>query len=252
MSKKYSILGQHFLNSASLAARIARIASIDNEVVVEIGSGKGILTRQLAEYAKRVIAVEIDSRWADFLKGLHIPRVEILNRDFLRIDLAGFDNPVVVGNIPYLITSAIIKKLALNKSCLKHAVLTLQREYGDKMTAALGSADYGYVSVFVNHHFTVHKQLTIPARYFTPRPQINSTVVTLKPKRSVCNGPYEKGLFEFIAGVFRYRRKSLKNAIMSHLRALPDGLDPALLAKRPQHLSFDDFEKTYRYILTKQ
>jgi len=248
VSSRRKRFGQNFLNSRKFAERIAQSAGVDNELVVEIGSGKGILTRQLAKRARRVVAVELDSRLANFLEGLKIPGVDVLNRDFLGLELGDFETPVVVGNIPYGITSAIIEKLAASKSNVKMALLTVQKEYGSRMTAAVGGSDYGFLSIYANYHFELVRGFVIPARYFSPKPMVSSIIVTFKPKKSSFPEDYERKLFEFVSGVFRYRRKSLKNAILNHLRLLPHGLDPALLAKRPQYLSIDDFHRIYSRI----
>lgn len=251
MSKRRRILGQHFLNSWRFAARIAEIAETRDEVVIEIGAGKGILTKQLARKAKRVIAVEIDARLADLLESMQLPNVEVINRDFLQVELKDLGNPLVVGNIPYNITSSIIRKLIRDKCYVKRATLTVQREYGAKMMAPMGSPAYGYLSICVNHYFDVSKKLVIPARYFSPRPSVSSVVVALNPKKDGKGGidkGYETRLFEFIAGVFRYRRKSLRNAIMHCLGHLPDGIPEDMLRKRPQHLSFGDYQGIYAVI----
>ena len=225
MRRKRRVLGQHFLNSPRFAERIVRCAAIEDKVVMEIGAGKGILTRQLAKRAKRIVAVEIDSWLAKHLQELQLPRVHVLNRDFLKIDLGDWGDTIVVGNIPYNITSDIVRKLAENKEYVKKAVFTMQKEYAARMMAPVGSSEYGYVSVHTNYHFELHKEFSIPARYFSPRPKVSSVVVTLKPRESRYDAVYEAQLFEFIAGVFRYRRKYLRNAITSHGLRLPIGLD---------------------------
>jgi 16S rRNA (adenine1518-N6/adenine1519-N6)-dimethyltransferase len=251
MLSKRRILGQHFLNSTKFAKRIAHAAGIENRLVIEIGSGKGILTRQLAELAERVIAVEIDSQLAHYLDNLGIPHVDVQNRDFLNIDLTAFDNSILVGNIPYNITSAILRKLIENKSHFEKAVLTVQKEYGDKMMASLGSRDYGYLRIYVNYHFELRKEFVIPARYFSPKPKVSSVVLTLQPKQGSLDGKYEARFFEFVSGVFRYRRKVLRNAILSHLRWLPQSVNDDLLEYHLQDLSIDDFLRVYQHISAK-
>ena len=248
MSNRSQRYGQHFLNSSKLAERIVESAAVDNELVVEIGPGKGILTKHLARRARKVIAVEIDSRLANRLEALNIPRVEVINDDFLSVKLDRFESPVVVGNIPYGITTAIIEKLATGKAVLKRALLTIQREYGSRMTAPVGASDYGFLSVYANHHFRIDRRFVIPSRYFSPRPKVSSVVVTMIPFKSGYDEDYERRFFSFVSGVFRYRRKSLKNAILNHLEYLPGGPDSAVLSKRPQHLSIGDFHRIYSTI----
>jgi len=246
------MLGQHFLNSTRVAERIARAAEVKDELVVEIGPGKGILTRQLAILAKKVIAVEIDGRLARFLEDSRIPRVDVLHLDFLKVNLRDFGHAVVVGNIPYGISSLIIEKLIGSKNFVKKALLTVQKEYGSKIVAALGHRGYGHLSICANYHFEIRRLFSVPARYFTPSPKVSSVVVALQPKKGIFDEINEGEFFEFVAGVFRYRRKSLKNAILKHLRWLPDGADHDLLAKRPQELSIIDFYRIYQLILEKR
>ena len=248
MRVKRRSLGQHLLNSLSFAERIARIAHVENNVVLEIGSGKGIITRQLARRSKKVIAVEIDRRLARCLKDLELPRVSVIIGDFLKVDLGQWSKSIVVGNIPYSITSSILRKLADNKERMQRAVLTVQKEYAAKMMAPVGGSEYGYWAIHINYHFEVHREFNIPARFFSPRPKVSSVVLTLKPKKSRFGNTYETELFEFIAGLFRYRRKFLRNAILSHGRVLPEGLDDDRLRQRPQHLSFDDYHQIYSMI----
>jgi 16S rRNA (adenine1518-N6/adenine1519-N6)-dimethyltransferase len=231
-----------------MAERIARAACVEGELVVEIGPGKGILTRQLAVLAKQIIAVEIDARLAARLEDLKIPRVEVRHLDFLKLDLDAFDQPVVVGNIPYRISSLIIEKLIASKNSVMGAVLTVQKEYGAKMTAALGQRGYGQLSICANYHFDIRKLFAIPARYFSPSPEVSSVVIALKPKKGMFNGIDEEEFFRFVSGVFRYRRKSLKNAIQSHLRRLPHGMDHEILSKRPHELGINDLYRVFNMI----
>jgi 16S rRNA (adenine1518-N6/adenine1519-N6)-dimethyltransferase len=246
MRTKRRVLGQHFLNSTTFAERIAQAAEVKNQVVLEIGSGKGILTKQLAQRACKVIAVEIDARLADHLRKLNLPGVQVLNTDFLKINLRDWNKVSVVGNIPYSITSTIIRRLAENREYIEHAVLTMQKEYAAKMMAAVGRSEYGYTSIYANHYFEVRKEFNIPPRFFSPSPKVSSVVITLSPRAPKYDAAYEARFFEFVAGLFRYRRKSLKNAILSYQARLPEGLDDRRLTSRPQYLSLEDYHEIYR------
>lgn len=248
MRTKRRVLGQHFLNSTVFAERIAQAVRIKNRVVLEIGSGKGMLTRQLARRANMVVSVEIDGRLADRLRKLNLPGVQVLNADFLKISMEDWGKIVVVGNIPYSITSAIVRKLAENKEFLEHAVLTVQREYAARMTAVVGKSEYGHISIFTQHHFEVQKEFNIPPRFFSPRPQVSSAVISLNPRTTKYDTAYEARFFEFVAGVFRYRRKSVKNAILNYQQYLPADLDDRILASRPQHLSLEDFHAIFQRV----
>lgn len=245
-------LGQHFLNSAKFAERIAGLADTDHELVIEIGAGRGILTRPLARRARKVVAVELDRRLAQRLQAEKIPGVEVLNRDFLDVELSDFRAPVIVGNIPYAISTAIIEKLARCRGHMKQAVLTVQKEFAARMAAAAGSPDRGYLAVYANYHFTITREFAIPPRFFSPPPRVSSVVVRLRPNEPVLDPEAEQELFRLVAGVFRYRRKSLENALTNHLGCKPVGRLPDLFAQRPQHLEFEDFRRVYEFITRPQ
>lgn len=237
--------GQHFLNSPRFAAKIVDFAEVDGEVVLEIGSGKGILTKSIAERAEKVFAVEIDRKLVERLRKINIAHVHIINEDFLKLDLQRFSLPVIIGNIPYSITRLIIEKLIKERHHFKRAVLTVQKEYGQRLCASVGTRHYDAVTLLVNYCFHVHKGLAIPARFFSPQPQVSSVVISLTQKRSVLGIDDEDQFFGFIKGIFRYRRKSLRNALIHHLHRVPYGIDGEILQKRPAMLTFNDFKHLY-------
>jgi len=241
-------LGQHFLNSKMLARKIIDYAEISNEVVLEIGAGKGILTRQIAQEAKKVFAVEIDEHLARFLEDLALPNVVVINTDFLKLSLKNYENPIIIGNIPYSITTPILEKLIQERAYFKWAVLTLQKEYGERILAESGSRKYGSISLYVNYYFIARKAFVISARYFSPKPKVSSVVVSFRKITPPFSLKNEKKFFDFIQGVFRYRRKSLKNAITHYLDRLPEGIDRELLKKRPENLTLDDFHYIYTIV----
>jgi len=242
-------LGQHFLNSKGLVKKIVDFAEIENEIVLEIGSGKGILTRQIAQGAKKVFAVEIDKKLAQVLERMNLPNIIIINNDFLKLDLKNYQNPVVVGNIPYSITTRIFEKLIEQRNCFKRAVLTIQKEYGQRILAKVNSRQYGMITLYVNYYYQINKAFVIQSRYFSPQPKVSSVVISLTRKKPRFALKDDKAFFEFIKGIFCYRRKSLKNALISHLHELPEHIDKKLLGKRPQNLALNDFYRIYKNLV---
>ena len=242
--------GQHFLNSSRFAAKIVDFAEIENEVVLEIGSGKGILTKSIAERAKKVFAVEIDKSLVEILKKIDLAHVHIINDDFLKLDLRSFSLPVIIGNIPYSITRSIIEKLIKERDHFKRAVLTVQKEYGQRLCAVVGSRHYNAVTLLVNYYFHIHKGFAISSRFFSPQPQVSSVVISLKQKRSVSSIKDEDAFFTFIKGIFRYRRKSLRNAVVHYLHRVPHGIDDDILHKRPEMLTLNDFRHLYDTLMS--
>jgi 16S rRNA (adenine1518-N6/adenine1519-N6)-dimethyltransferase len=237
--------GQHFLNSKRFAERIVDFAGIEDQVVLEIGSGKGMLTKFISERANKVFAIEIDARLVEILRRMHLTRVHIINNDFLKLDLRRFGRPVIIGNIPYSITKAIVEKLVNERNHFKKAVLTVQKEYGQRLRASVGSHQYCTMSLFINYYFHVLKGFAIPARFFSPQPKVHSVVVSLTKKRPALKIGDEEEFFAFVEGIFRYRRKSLRNALIHHTNTIPRGIDEDLLQKRPGMLTLNDFHLLY-------
>jgi len=237
--------GQHFLNDKRLVKKIVRHAKIEDEVVIEIGAGKGVLTKYIAQKAKKVIAVEIDRNLIEILKKSIQPNVVIINEDFLKLDLRNFPRAVIVGNIPYSISTYILEMLVAQRDYFKRALFTLQKEYAQRLLAKVGSRQYGSITLYINYYYHIKRVFTIPAKYFTPPPNVNSFLISLLKKKPLLKLDDEIAFFEFVKGIFRYRRKSLKNAIGSYLNRLPDGIDETLLKKRPQNLTLKDFYSIY-------
>lgn len=236
---------QNFMKGKRIVKKIIDCADIVNETVVEIGAGKGILTKLISAYAKIVYAIELDRGLISTLKELNLNNVKIVNKDFLKLDLREYGKPVVVGNIPYSITTQILDKLAQQREAFKWAVLTIQKEYGARLLAKTGSAEYGPVTLFTGYHFQVKKQFAVPARFFSPQPKVSSVVVRLASRVKPFRLKDEKVFFEMIRGIFCYRRKYLKNALMNYLHDVPRGLDITLLQKRPSELTLRDYYTVY-------
>ncbi|MEO0136095.1 MAG: 16S rRNA (adenine(1518)-N(6)/adenine(1519)-N(6))-dimethyltransferase RsmA [candidate division WOR-3 bacterium] len=238
-------LGQHFLNSVLVARKISIFAGVENESVLEIGAGKGMLTQELAKGARCVYAVEIDPKYAASLRAKQLANVEVINEDFLKMNLNRYQNLVVVGNIPYSITTKILEKLTKMRNCLKRAILTLQKEYGERLLAQPGSPSYSSITCYINYYFQVIKGFLIKARFFNPPPKVDSIVLALIPHHPPFVLDDEVQFFDFVKGLFRYRRKTLKNALIHHLGTLPDGLNSKLLTQRPEKLSLVQFYELY-------
>ncbi|MEO0096308.1 MAG: 16S rRNA (adenine(1518)-N(6)/adenine(1519)-N(6))-dimethyltransferase RsmA [candidate division WOR-3 bacterium] len=245
-------LGQHFLNNIYIAKKIINFADIKGKSVIEIGAGKGMITRQLSKYARIVYAIEIDKKYAEKLIQKNIPNVQVINVDFLDFDLAPYAGSVIVGNIPYGITTKIIEKLVKERKNFLRAILTLQKEYGERLLAQPGTSEYSSITCYVNYYFKVIRGFGIQARYFTPRPRVNSIVVGLLHKDAPFLIENEFEFFDFVKGIFRYRRKTLKNAIFNYLGCTPQNLKNDLLFKRPEELELKDFYKLYLQLKTKE
>lgn len=245
MKRHATRYSQHFLNSAKIARRIVEGARIEGHVVVEIGPGKGILTRAIADKAARVFAIELDERMIDGLEILSLPNVQCVHGDFLEHDIGAYGPVVIVGNIPYAVSTAIVEKIASCHATVLGATLTVQQEFARRLFAQPGTRPYGFLTVYANWYFEIKKAFNIAARFFTPAPRVSSTVVRMakrKPPHVVAN---ESGFFGLVRGVFRYPRKSLKNALLCATGRVPTGIEERILKKRPAALSVDDLYSLY-------
>jgi len=214
-----SKLGQNFLIDAQAIERIASsLGSISTRTVVEIGPGRGAITAILATRAAHLIAVELDRELAPALRS-HFPagRVTVIEQDVLSFDFAAAaaqagQKLLVAGNLPYYITSPILLHLAASHASVESAVLMVQREVADRVTAAPGSRDYGLLSVTVQMHGPVERLFTLPPSAFSPPPEVHSTVFRWRfAPRFVALGVEEESFLRFARLAFAQKRKTLAN-----------------------------------------
>jgi 16S rRNA (adenine1518-N6/adenine1519-N6)-dimethyltransferase len=259
-------LGQNFLVDSEAIQRIAAsIGDLTGRTVVEIGPGRGAITAALAARAARVLAVELDPLLAAALRVEFLldpaARVTVINQDALRFDFAAAsaaagERLLVVGNLPYGITSQILLKLAASHAALDRAVLMVQREVADRVTAQPGSRDYGLLSVTVQLYGPTQSLFTLPPGAFSPPPEVHSTVFRWRfAPRFDELGVEEASFLRFIRQCFHQKRKTLAN----NLRAA--GLPPAAVATalaeaaidpmaRAEALSIESFAALWRSLHT--
>ena len=214
-----SRLGQNFLHDAAAIQRIvAALGDCSQRLVVEIGPGKGAITRLLAERALHVLAIELDPVLAARLRDTFPPErvtvapIDVLNFDFAAAAAGAGQRLVVVGNLPYYITSPIILKLAENAASLDFAVLMVQREVADRVAAAPGSRDYGVLTVTVQLHGPVQTLFTLPPEAFSPPPEVHSTVFRWRfQPRFAALGIDPASFTAFLRQAFAQKRKTLAN-----------------------------------------
>ena len=223
-------LGQNFLHDQPAIQRIvAALGDCSRETVIEIGPGRGALTRVLSAQAAHVLAIELDDTLIDRLRvELPAGRVTVLHQDVLDFDFAAASQQAghplaVVGNLPYYITSPILLKLAESHNSLDRAVLMMQREVAHRVAAPPGSRDYGLLSVTVQLYGPVEKLFTLPPGAFSPPPQVHSTVIRwrIAPRFAALGIDNKAAFFDFARSAFAQKRKTLAN----NLRTA--GLSPA-------------------------
>lgn len=220
MQKKY---GQNFLIDANILTKIVEAAQITKEdTVLEIGPGIGTMTQYLAEAAGRVVAVEIDRELIPILEDTLSPydNVALLCTDILKVDLTKLVNEngggpfKVVANLPYYITTPIIMALFESHVPLLSITVMVQSEVADRMQTGPGRKDYGALSLAVQYYAKPEIVARVPASCFTPRPNVDSTVVRLvKHEKPPVKAEDEDWLFALIRASFNQRRKTLANGL---------------------------------------
>jgi 16S rRNA (adenine1518-N6/adenine1519-N6)-dimethyltransferase len=234
-------LGQNFLDDAQAVQRIvAALGDLSGSTVLEIGPGGGAITGVLATRAAHVIAVELDNEFATQLRSQFLPdKVTVVEQDVLHFDFAqaataAGERLKVVGNLPYYITSPILLKLAASQAALSLAVLMVQREVADRVTAKPGSRDYGLLSVTVQMYGGAEPLFTLPPEAFTPPPDVHSTVFRWRfAPRFAELGVEEASFLAFVRQAFAQKRKTLAN----NLRAA--GFAPSAAAAAMSQASID-------------
>lgn len=255
--------GQNFLEPVWADKVVAAIAPKADEVFIEIGPGPGALTRPLAEACASLVACELDRDLAALLRDEAIPRVRIVEGDFLKLPLDTLRDTLaehapgatqfrVAGNLPYNVASPIMFRLIdLHRQglALTDATIMLQREVADRLLASTGTSDYSLLTVLVGHRAKVTRLLNLPPGAFRPAPKVHSAVVRLafhEPQPPVASEPV---LAAVTSAVFSRRRKTMGNALQAYgqigsqeAAALLQqaGIDPV---RRPETLSIAEFAR---------
>lgn len=249
-------LGQHFLIDRNIIEKVIRVAGVErDDVVLEVGPGLGEMTYRLAQRAKGVIAVEIDSRLVEILrqKMSAITNVEIVEEDILKTDFEVLAYRVksplkVVANLPYQISTPLLFRLIELRRLFSDLTLMLQREVVERITAPPGEKAYGALSVLIQSVSHPSLQFVVKPSAFFPPPKVESAVVQIvwKEKPSI-EEKEEEWFKKVVRASFGYRRKTLLNALkLSRLVPLETielkmdaiGIDPQ---RRPETLSLEEF-----------
>ena len=221
-------LGQNFLINPSVCPKIAEQGNAKKGFgIIEIGTGIGVLTAELAKRADKVVAIEIDDRLIPILEDTlsEFENVKIINEDVLKTDLSkiidenfkGLD-VAVCANLPYYITSPVIMKLLESRLRIKSVTVMVQKEAGKRLCADMGTRDMGAVTVAVNYFSKPKILFDVSRGSFMPSPNVDSCVVRFDIKEETPKGVEdEKFFFKVARGAFLQRRKTLANSVASAL-----------------------------------
>ena len=236
-------LGQNYLIDKNKRNQIIGFGDIDkNDVVLEIGTGIGTLTIELAKKAKKVIAIEQDENICKILtkrlKDEKIDNVELINNDALKVDFPKFNK--IISNLPYQISSPITFKFLDYDFDL--AILMYQKEFADRMNGEVGSKNYSRLSAMLYFKCNVETLTNVSAESFIPKPKIDSTVVKLTPKENRISDDDFKIYSNFTKALFQHRNKKIKNALIDS-RHIISNIDKKILKKRLNAIEDDELNE---------
>ena len=236
-------LGQNYLIDKNKRDQIINFGDISKEdVILEIGTGIGTLTIELAKRAKKVIAIEQDKKifeiLAQRLEDEKIDNVELINDDALKVDFPPFNK--IISNLPYQISSPITFKF-LNYD-FELAVLMYQKEFASRMNGEVGTKNYSRLSAMLYFKCNVEKLTEVSNESFIPKPQIDSTVVKLTPKENSISDEDFRTYSKFTKALFQHRNKKIKNALIDS-RHIISNIDKKVLKKRLNDIDDKELEE---------
>jgi len=217
-------LGQNFINDDNIIKKMVSSASIDKDtLVVEIGPGAGVLSKEIIPKSKFSILYEIDTRLEDIL----IPKLsgndnyKIIFNDFLKEDIKrevmnyNYNKLYVIANLPYYITTPIIDKL-IDEVNPDKIIIMIQKEVADRFCAKVNTKDYGYITAYLNYFYDVKKMFEVSRNCFTPKPNVDSMVISMVKKDREIQVKDVKYFDNFLKDSFRFKRKNLRNNLKGY------------------------------------
>lgn len=240
--KAKKFLGQHFLTDESIAQRIVESLTGRTANLIEIGPGMGVLTKYLIQKPElNFHVIEIDRESVAWLHD-HYSQLNVIEGDFLKLDLTALFHGsfAVIGNFPYNISSQILFRVFECRNQAIEVVGMFQKEVAERVAACPGSKTYGILSVLLSAFYNIEYLFTVHEHVFNPPPKVKSAVIRLT-RNDVTSLECDESLFvKVVKSGFNQRRKTLRNALRS--ATLPiESVDEALLSKRAEQLSVDEF-----------
>ena len=228
--EKYDIkfkkrFGQNFLKEINTVKKIVDISGVDcNSLVIEVGPGGAIMTKELANRAKKVVAYEIDKDLEDELysKLADYNNVDIIFKDFLESNIESdiknykYENLYFVSNVPYYITTPIIMKLVNSKLSFRKIVLMVQKEVGDRLSSKCGTKTYGSITVLLNYFYDIKKEFNVSRKQFVPEPNVDSVIISFTEKKDRLKLRNFDFFQQLVRDSFQYKRKTIRNNLKKY------------------------------------
>lgn len=217
-------LGQNFINDDNIIKKMINGSEIDKDtLVIEIGPGAGVLSKEIIPISKYSILYEIDTRLEDILVTnlREHDNYKIIFNDFLLenvkddVSKYSYDKLYVVANLPYYITTPIIEKL-INDVCPDKIIIMIQKEVADRFCAKVGSKDYGYITAYLNYYYDIKKMFEVSRNCFTPKPNVDSAIISMNKKDRDLKVSDITYLNKLLKDSFKFKRKTLRNNLKSY------------------------------------
>ena len=212
--------GQNFLKDDNVVKKIVSVANLTHDdLVVEVGPGGAIMTKELAKRVKQVLAYEIDSDLSfELEKRLQgISNVAVLFQDFLKSDIRAdiqcyqYQHLYFVSNVPYYITTPILLKLIESKLSFEKIVMMVQKEVGERFSTTCGNKNYGSITVLLNYHYDIRKEFFVSRSQFVPKPNVDSVVVSFTEKKTKLPLKDYSFFEKLVRDSFQFKRKTIRN-----------------------------------------
>lgn len=221
--KKY---GQNFLIDNNILGKIVDNLNVtNNDLIIEIGPGSGNLTKRLIKFNTKIIAYEIDLDTKEYLNQINNSNLlviydDILNRK-IKEDIKDFEyeNLIIIGNLPYYITTPIIEKITKEKLNQKEMIFMVQKEVAERLSSNPGTKDYGYITAYLNYYYHINKLFDVSRNSFTPSPRVESSIIKFTSHKNY-NCPNEQLFIELISNAFKHKRKTLLNNLKMYDRKI--------------------------------
>ena len=245
-------LGQNFINDDNIINKMVDSIDIDKDtLVIEIGPGAGVLSKKIIPLSGYSILYEIDSRLEDVLDDTlsKNDNYKIIFNDFLNEDVYSelmnydFKKVYVISNLPYYITTPIIYKLA-GITRIEKILIMIQKEVADRLISSVSNRNYGYITAYLDYFYDIRKVFDVSRNCFTPRPNVDSSVIMLSRKDRKVYVKDINYLDKFLKDSFKFKRKNLKNNLKGYdLRVINDILSKYgfSLSSRAEDISIDIF-----------
>ena len=239
-------LGQHFLIDENISKKIVDAVNLKEfDKIVEIGPGKGALSKYLFDFSDKLILIEYDTESVEFIKSSfkkHNPN--IVKKDFLKYNLKDVltqtSKNLIIGNFPYNISSQIIFKILENYLLVDNLIGMFQKEVAERIISKPNSKEYGIISVKTQLLYDVKILFDVSPNVFFPKPRVNSSVISMTRKKNI-NINFDLKLFDRLVKLsFQQRRKKIKNSLKK-LDIKENILEDSIFGLRPEQLSVNDF-----------